>query len=341
MYETLVVRRPFNLKNWPVLPDEHWNRRNVGTTNEWALLKSKRLDGLGIKLEQRGSEAVASVQITLPTLAYGTSSAKVGSLEPEALEEGIINGIGTAKNLLHDCLPRKIRFEDYDVKRYDSNITLKPIEPNQAYLGRLISAIGQECIKHSSRKHHAQIYASDGMTVYNGKRGSKLMDRIYDKTTEATGQGFNNVPEGLLRMESEHKTDGSMTVAEWAQVQESIALDDRERLAKMFTQASTTMTKIIADMFLAGQRELGEKENPSEAMELATVSLILQEAGVASLIAFGYTKTTAYRKRNRAKTLQEAVGEKFMDYSIYDYWNSQTWLFSQEAADTVQSPTDT
>ena len=340
MFETISLRRPFNLKNWPVLPDEHWTRRNVGTTNEWALLKSGSLQGLGLKLEQRGSEAVVNMQITLPTMAYGTPSAKIGSLEPEALEEGLVNGIGQAKFLLPDCLPKKIRFEDYDVKRYDSNITLKPKTPNPGYLNRLISAMGQEAIAHSSRKHHAQIYASDSLTVYNGKRGSKLMDRMYDKTTEATGQGFSNVPEGLLRMESEHRTDGSMTVAEWAQVQEAIALDDRERLAKMFTQASTTMTRIVADMLLAGQKELGEKPNPAEAMELATVSLILQEAGVASLIAFGYTKPTAYRKRARVQALTEAVGEKFMDYSIYDYWNTQTWLFSEEAADTVESPKD-
>ena len=338
MYETISLRRHFNLKNWPVLPEEHWNRRNVGTTNEWALLKSKKLDGLGLKLEQRGSEAVANIQITLPTMAYGTSSAKVGSLEPEALEEGITNGISAAKMLLHDCLPKRIRFEDYDVKRYDSNVTLKPSGPNPGYLNRLISAMGQEAIAQSSRKHHAQIYASDSLTVYSGKRGGVLMDRCYDKSTEATKQGFTNVPEGLLRMESEHRADGTQSVAEWAHVQESIAIDDQERLGRLFTQASTSMTRIVADMLMAGQKALGEKPNPSEAMELATVSLILQEAGAASLIAFGYTKPTAYRKRARVQALTEAVGEKFMDYSIYDYWNSQTWLFSQEAADTVKSP---
>lgn len=340
MIETLEIQTEFDLKEWPRLPEEHWSQSNVGASNQSAHLRRGRIPGLHIQMNQRGSEAVTRLSMNLPTLSYGTSAAKVGTLEPERLEDAIAQGIKIAHNLLPGAVPKE-RFDAFDVKRYDFNMTCRPeSEPNEEYAEALIEGAAQVARRDASRKRHAVLYTSDSSTAARGIRGSKRQpfERFYNKTVEALGHGYTNVPGGLIRMESEHRPATPTTVSEWASVVDAISEDNQRKLAEWFTQAATAMIVVTADEFLWAQEELDGKKNPAEAIEMAAIVQMLGTHGVRALTNFGYSKTSAYRKKHRCEQLLARIGEKSFEDSLYRYWESQGWLFSQEAAETVKEP---
>ena len=338
MIETLEIQCGFDLREWPRLDSEHWHRSNIGASNEAAFLKKGKIPGLHIQINQRGSDAVTTLSMNLPTLSYGTSSAKVGTLEPERFEDGVKKGIGIANGILPGPVP-KTWLEAFDVKRYDWNMTLRPYaEVPAGYTEQLIVGAGEVARRSASRQMRVDLITSGSSTATRGKRGRGRHERFYNKTEEAELRGYGNVEQGLIRMESENRPPEHVMLSAMTQMMESITEDNQKVMGEWLTQAATTMTVLSADSFLQAQLELDGKTNPAEAIEMATIANMISQYGVRALRDFGYNKTTAYRKANRCKELLSRIGEKSFEDSLYRYWESQGWLFSAEAAETVTEP---
>ena len=341
MIETLEVRSDFPLREWPSLPSEHWHRSNIGASNEGAFLKKGRIPGLHIQLNQRGSEAEATLSMNLPTLAYGSPSAKIGTLEPERFEDGVKTGLDIAHGLLPGAVP-KTYFEAWHVKRYDWNMTLRPLgELPDGYCDRFIVSAAEVARRGASRQNRVDLITSGGATVTKGTRGyGRTFWRGYNKTEEAEVRGFGNVEQGLIRMEQENRPTAAQQIMldQMAQLQEMISQDNQRIIGEWMSKAATTMMVISADQFLEAQKELDGRTNPAEAIEMATLAQMMGQYGVKALRDFGYSKPTAYRKAKRCEELLDRIGEKSYEDMLYRYWESTGWLMSEEAAETVTAP---
>lgn len=338
MIETLTLRCDFDGKRLDRRYEPGiFEYRESGYMRAWNTKKGA-IPGVHIDLQDRGGAGLLQAQMTLPTLAYANACAKVGTLEEDKTEAAISLGIKEIRAVLPSFIAR----EDWhlDVARCDTSVTLSPLGDASETRERQIlqRALEMELPK-ASKNHQVRMYASNGITVYRGQRKGTAtpFDRIYQKSPSARNEGFQNVRDGLMRIERERRWGKTgMPLDEFRETGRDVVEIDAEQMANWFMEAQAGYTALMVNQLTLGQKALGEEINASEAVWLSAIQATYVVSGANGVIQdLGISKATVYRRLGRLKQLLEAAPNEEMEKRLYDFFDKQSWFMSADAEQQI------
>lgn len=301
MIETVTVRAELARSQLKGLREEDYYRVMGPAGPTYILKPHLRPEGISRQAYvTSGGRMYFSAEGNLTACLYGDRYT-AGSLTAGEAALGMLAFESAAWGSARGALPEA---RNAEVVRMDASRSL--VHGPQASTDELLSAYGVSQLASGTKAHPAQVIRSSGRTVAKGKRGSTRYERVYDKSSEARAAG-KPCPSNVIRTEVELRPERVIYMTE-AEELTGVADSELVAVADHLGRACAAFNQATVALLRHGMAELGEKDNPAEAMRLCGAASILAVSGLEGIVnEGGVSRATAYRMRARIEELMTAA----------------------------------